>query len=76
MREKRVEIFEETKRLYCTNKRLIDSIELSRKEQKVIGEDVQISVPADRYQVPANIVVSQKKPCGSKAVSGSERLRT
>lgn len=56
-----MEIFEETKHLYCTNKRLIDSIELSRKEQKVIGEGVQISVPADRYQVPANIVVSQKR---------------
>lgn len=61
LREERVEIFEETKRLYDTNRRLADSIVFSRQNQKVITEGVQISVPADRYHVPANVVVSQKR---------------
>ena len=61
LREERVAIFEETKHLYCTNKKLVDSINFSKQNQKVIAESEQISIPADKYNVPANVVVSQKR---------------
>lgn len=61
LRKERVEIFEETKHLYCTSKRLVDSIEFSKQNQKVIVEGAQIPVPTDKYNMPANIVVSQKR---------------
>lgn len=53
LRKERVEIFEETKRLYHTNQRLAASIIFPRQNQKVIAEGVPISVPADSYPVPA-----------------------
>ena len=61
LRKERVEIFEETRKLYCTNKRLVDSVDFSKQNQKVIGEGVQIPVSADKYNKPANVVVSQKR---------------
>ena len=39
LRKERVEIFEETRNLYCTNKRLVDSINFSKQNQKVIAEE-------------------------------------
>lgn len=59
--KERVEIFEETKHLYCTSKRLVDSIEFSRQSQKVIVEGAQIPVSTDKNNMPANVVVSQKR---------------
>lgn len=61
MRKERVQVFEETKLLYGTNRKLIDSIEFSKKMQKVIREGEQITIPSDGYRVPANIVISQKR---------------
>lgn len=61
MKKERVEIFEETKHLYCTNKRLVDSINFSRQNQKVIAEGVQIPASVDKFDMPANVVVSQKR---------------
>ncbi|MDE6635686.1 MAG: TIGR02452 family protein, partial [Lachnospiraceae bacterium] len=61
LRKERVEIFEETKHLYGANKRLVDSINFSKQNQKVIAEDVQISIFTDKYNMPANVVVSRKR---------------
>lgn len=61
LRRERVEIFEETKHLYCTDKRLVDSISFSKQNQKVIAERAQVSVSEDRYNVSANVVVSKKR---------------
>lgn len=72
LRKERVEIFEETKHLYCTNKRLVDSINYSKQNQKVIAEGVQIAAPIDKYNVPANVVVSRKR---SLAAAGQYSVR-
>lgn len=61
LRKERVEIFEETKHLYCTSKRLVDSIEFFRQSQKVIVEGAQIPVSTDKNNMPANVVVSYCK---------------
>lgn len=68
LRRERVETFEETKHLYCTDKRLVDSIRFSKQNQKVIAESAQVSVSEDRYNVSANVVVSKKR---SLAAAGS-----
>lgn len=75
LRKKRVEIFEETKRLCQTDKRLAESIVIdSRQNQKVIREGMQIPVPADRYSVPANVVVSQKRSLAAAKQYADQRV--
>lgn len=61
LRKERVEIFEETKHLYCTNKRLADSINFSIQNQKVIAEGEQLPACSDKFDMPANVVVSRKR---------------
>lgn len=61
LRKERVEIFEETKHLYCTNKRLVDSINFSIQNQKVIAEGEQLPACSDKFDMPANAVVSRKR---------------
>lgn len=60
-REERVRIFEETKRLYSTNKRLMDSVSFSKQNQKVIAEDVEFSASAAKYDTPAKVLVTQNR---------------
>lgn len=61
-REERKEIFENTKKLYKSNKRLIDSIESSKERQIIIAENDNIlSVAHGVYETPAKIVVSKKR---------------
>ena len=61
-REERKEIFENTKQLYKSNKRLIDSIENSKKGQLVIAENDNIVSTAHHiYETSAKIVVSKKR---------------
>lgn len=66
-KQTRAAIFEETRRLYDTDKRLAAFIDFSRKNQEVIAEGVQISIPEDRYQVPVNVVVSRKRSLAAAA---------
>lgn len=61
LREERVEIFEDTKRLYQTNKKLMDSIDFSRQSQQVIAEDAEIDVPEAKYDTPAKVLVSRNR---------------
>lgn len=61
LRKERVEIFEETKHYYCTNKRLVVSINFSKQNQKVITEGGQIPVSADKFDMPANVLVSRRR---------------
>lgn len=61
LREERKEIFEETKRLYTTDKRLVDSVTFSKENQQVVTEDVEIITPKAKYDIPAKVLVSQKR---------------
>lgn len=60
-RVERVEIFEETKRLYTTEKRLVDSVTFSKQNQRVIEEGEEIPAPKAEYDMPAKVVVSQRR---------------
>lgn len=60
-RTERVEIFEETKRLYTTEKRLVDSVIFSKQNQQVIEEEEVIPAPKAEYDMPAKVVVSQRR---------------
>lgn len=60
-REERVEIFEDTKRLYQTNSRLADSVDFSRQNQEVIAEDAEIAVSEAKYDTPVKVSVSRKR---------------
>lgn len=60
-REERRIIFEETRKIYGKDRRLIESISFSKDNQRVIAEDTEVAVPTDRYDVPAKVLVSRKK---------------
>ena len=60
-REERRENFEETRRLFSTDKRLMDSVTFSKENQQVIAEEAKIITPKAKYDMPAKVSVSQKR---------------
>ncbi|MDE7312317.1 MAG: TIGR02452 family protein [Eubacterium sp.] len=61
LRQERVAIFEETRRLCQTDQRLADAIERAKQRQKMIAEGEPLSVPDTLYDTPAEVIVSQKR---------------
>ncbi len=61
-REERREIFKNTRQLYESNEKLIESVNNSKKHQTVIAESDDVSSIAHGiYDVPAKVVVSKKR---------------
>lgn len=60
-REERIAIFEETRKLYQTEQRLVDAIGRTKQQQKVIVEDEPLSLPKTSYEMPVEVVVSKKR---------------
>lgn len=62
IREKNIEVFENTKRLSETNKRLINAIRESSARQYIVAESESIETTKEhRFKKPATILVSQKR---------------
>lgn len=62
IREKNIEVFEDTKRLSQTNNRLINAIRESNNKQYIVKENENIKVTIEhRFKEPATIIVSKKK---------------
>lgn len=62
LREQRKEIFADTQRLYRNSKRLAQSIQNSKKQQRVIAEEeVIFSGESAKYDTKAKIIVSKKR---------------
>ena len=63
-RQENIEIFEDTEKLCKTNDKLKASIQNSRKNQKLILENDELSIDENalnKYITPAKVVVSQKR---------------
>ncbi|MCM1327475.1 MAG: TIGR02452 family protein [Bacteroidales bacterium] len=60
-RAERVAIFEDTKRLYTTDKRLIDSVNFSKQNQQIIEAGEEVPAPKATYDEPAKVVVSRRR---------------
>lgn len=62
LRERRKEIFVDTQTLYQSNARLVESIQNSQSQQRVIpAEEVVFLDEPPRYDTPAKVVVSKKR---------------
>lgn len=62
IREKNVEVFEDTKRLCKTNNRLINAIRESSNKQYIVmeGENIE-TINGHRFKIPATVLVSKKR---------------
>lgn len=74
LREERRELFEETKRIYSTDKGLVDSISFSKQNQKVIAEDAEVAVSAVKYDAPAKVLVSQKRSLAAASQYSNQKV--
>lgn len=62
VRERRKEIFVDTQKLYQNNARLVESIQNSKSQQRVIpAEEIVFLDEPSRYDTPAKVVVSKKR---------------
>lgn len=62
VRERRKEIFVDTQKLYQSNARLVESIQNSKSQQRVIpAEEIVFLDEPSRYDTPAKVVVSKKR---------------
>lgn len=62
VRERRKEIFVDTQKLYQSNARLVESIQNSQSQQRVISsKEVVFLDESSRYNAPAKVVVSKKR---------------
>lgn len=62
LRERRKEIFVDTQKLYQSNARLVESIQNSKSQQRVIpAEEIVFLDEPSRYDTPAKVVVSKKR---------------
>lgn len=61
LRQERIDIFEHTRELCVTDKRLADAIEHAKQQQKVVAEGEPLSVPQKLYDVPAEVIISKKR---------------
>lgn len=62
VRERRKEIFVDTQKLYQSNAKLVESIQNSKRQQRVIpAKEVVFLDEPPRYDTPAKVVVSKKR---------------
>lgn len=62
VRERRKEIFVDTQKLYQSNAKLVESIQNSKSQQRVIpAEEIVFLDEPSRYDTPAKVVVSKKR---------------
>ncbi|MGN0484365.1 MAG: TIGR02452 family protein, partial [Lachnospiraceae bacterium] len=61
-REERIEIFQDTKRIYETDRTLADAVKESQKNQVFLAEtDAVPTVVTQKYDIPAKVIVSKKR---------------
>ena len=60
-RQARIEIFEGTRQLCQSDKKLVSAIESSKQNQKIYWEENEIEPTKRRFSKPVNIIVSRRK---------------
>lgn len=67
-RQARIEIFEGTRQLCQSDKKLVSAIESSKQNQKIYWEENEIEPAKRRFSKPVNIIVSRRKTVEAAAV--------
>lgn len=74
LRQERIAIFEETKRLCRTDQRLACAIERAKQRQKMIAEKEPLSVPQTLYDIPAEVIVSKKRSLAAAEAYAGKKI--
>lgn len=74
LRQERIDIFKDTRKLCQSDTRLVDAVNHARKQQKVIVQGEALPASKTSYDMPAKIIVSQKRSLAAAEAYAGKKI--